>query len=78
MENKKNGIDKRILITTIILIVVGLVMIASSSWPYAIRQGKTPYNYAIKQAIFSIVGFFVMLIVSKINYKVRNMRESYS
>lgn len=70
MNGKQGKIDKKILITTIILLVIGSIMVFSSSWPYATRLHNNPYEFIKKQIIFSIAGFIVMYIVSNIDYRI--------
>lgn len=70
MKNKKGKIDYKILIVTVILIIIGYVMVFSSSWPYAVRLGHKPYHFILRQIAYSIIGFIGMYIISKINYRI--------
>ncbi|WP_164995819.1 putative lipid II flippase FtsW [Miniphocaeibacter massiliensis] len=70
MKKNKASIDKRILSVTIILILIGLIMIASSSWPYANKLGKNSYEFFEKQFKFSLLGFVIIFVVSKIDYRI--------
>lgn len=70
MKRKKGRIDYKILFVTVVLIIIGYVMVFSSSWPYAVRLGHKPSHFITRQIIFSIVGFVGMYFVSRINYKV--------
>ena len=45
-------------------------MIYSSSYVWAEFKFNNPYKYLISQGIFLIIGIFVMLILSKIDYKI--------
>ena len=76
---KKSGISKIIqkgkmdigffaLVT--ILLTIGLLMLFSSSYAYALAYFKDSYHFIKKQAIFAVVGFILMLIISKIDYHV--------
>lgn len=60
--------DNILFFGTILLATFGLVMIYSSSYVWAEFKFNNPYKYVISQGIFFIIGIFVMLIVSKINY----------
>ena len=70
MKRKKGKIDYKILFTTIIIIILGTIMVFSSSWPYAEKIHNDPYHFLKKQIIFLIAGFIIMFIVSNINYKI--------
>ena len=62
---------KRLLsISTILLSIFGVIMIYSSSYIWAEYKYNNPYKYVINQGIFMIIGFILMFIISKINYKV--------
>ncbi|MBQ9516515.1 MAG: cell division protein FtsW [Eubacterium sp.] len=54
---------------TIALLTIGLVMLFSSSYPYALQNENDSYYFFSRQLIFAILGVVVMLVVSKINYK---------
>jgi len=67
-------VDLPFLLLTVLLVVVGLVMLLSASYPSAIydlkgnTQGDALY-YFKRQAAFAVVGFGVMYFVSKLNYR---------
>jgi len=62
-------IDKTLLIAVIILMIISLFMIYSASYVWAEYKFDNPFKYVINQGIFSVIGLFIMLIISKINYK---------
>ena len=72
-ENKERGnvkkIDFGMLITIIILLCSGIVMVASASSYYALSNYENSNYFLVRQLVFGIVGFIVMLIISKIDYK---------
>jgi len=70
----KKSFDNILFITLIILLAVGAIMVFSSSTPYSLRTEGDSYFYFKKQIIFMFLGFVVMLIVSKINYKLYNSK----
>ena len=45
-------------------------MIYSSSYIFSEYKYNTPYRFVILQSIFLIVGIIIMIIFSKINYKI--------
>ncbi len=53
-----------------ILLTTGLLMLFSASYAYALAYFGNSYHFIIKQATFALVGFAIMLFVSKINYHV--------
>ena len=63
-------IDKHLLIAVIILSLFGLLMIYSSSNIWAEYKFNDPYKYLKSQAIFLILGYTIIYIVSKINYQI--------
>lgn len=52
-----------------ILLTTGLLMLFSSSYAYALAYFGDSYHFIKRQLFFAIVGFVLMLIVSKINYR---------
>lgn len=63
MNTKRN-----ILIITLLLSVLGIVMIYSSSYVWAEFKYGNAYKYVMQQAIFFIIGLFLLFFVSKIDY----------
>ncbi len=54
----------------VILLLIGLVMLFSASYPYAQSYKTDSFEFIRKQLIFSVVGVIGMLIVSRINHRV--------
>ena len=63
------GMDIPFFAITIALLTIGLVMLFSSSYPYALQNENSSYYFFSRQLIFAIAGVIVMLAVSKVNYK---------
>ncbi len=63
-------IDKILLISVIILSLFGLLMIYSSSSIWATYKYNDPYKYFKSQAIFLILGYFIIFITSKVDYHI--------
>ena len=59
-----------LVIFTLILSLLGLLMIYSSSYVWAEYKFNDSYKYLKSQALFLIIGFICMYLVSKLNYKV--------
>lgn len=54
---------------TIALLTIGLIMLFSASYPYALQNEGDSYYYFKRQIVFAVVGIVAMLVMSKINYK---------
>ena len=66
--NKK--LDYMLLFSVVILSLFGLMMIYSSSCVWANYKFNNSYHYVINQFIFFLIGLFIMIIISKIDYKI--------
>ena len=65
-----NPIDYTLLITVLLLLSLGLIMVLSASSPTALSEGKSSYAYFIKQAGFALLGIALMIVLSKIDYRI--------
>ncbi|MBQ2873019.1 MAG: putative lipid II flippase FtsW [Bacilli bacterium] len=63
-------IDKLILISVVLISLFGLLMIYSSSSVWAEYKFNDPYKFLKTQGIFVIIGYFIIYIISKINYQI--------
>jgi cell division protein FtsW len=54
---------------TLFLTILGIVMISSSSSIWAEYKYNNPYKYTIHQSIFACLGLILMIIFSKLDYK---------
>ena len=54
---------------TIALLTIGLVMLFSASYPYALQKYGDSYYFFKRQIVFAVAGVVAMLVMSKINYK---------
>ena len=61
-------VDGVLLGTVIALLVIGLLMMFSASYPAAIEDGQKGTYYAVRQLIFAVAGLAAMGILSIINY----------
>ena len=69
-KKQTGGMDFSILLVVTILCAFGLVMVFSASYYYAIHtQNGDGYFYLRKQIIYMAVGYPLMLIVSRVNYR---------
>ncbi len=53
-----------------ILLTVGLVMLFSASYAYSFAYFGNSYRFIIRQAAFAVVGFILMMVISKIDYHI--------
>ena len=66
----KIGVDIGFLVTVIMLVVLGLIMVFSASYPSAnYRYGNGLY-FITRQAIWAVVGAVAMFFTAKVDYRV--------
>lgn len=65
----KKCMDKTLFSAVLILAIFGLMMIYSSSSIWAEYKFNDSFHYVKYQGIFFIIGLFLMIFISKINYK---------
>lgn len=65
---RKQPVDRAIILITALLCTVGLIMVFSASFPYSQRIHGTMYSIFLRQAIYCIMGFLAMAVVSWIPY----------
>lgn len=75
MERKKSlggkkQVDFILLISTIILVFIGIVMVFSSSWPEAMQKYDDGYRFFRKQLISAGIGLVGLLFCMNVNYRV--------
>ena len=61
--------DLPFLLLTLILLVIGLIMLLSASFPSAQTYQGDALSYFKRQATFAALGLFAMFTISKINYQ---------
>lgn len=66
---KKRASDFTLLLSTILLVFIGIIMVFSSSWPDAIYKMKDGYYFLRKQIIASVLGLFILFFFMNFNYK---------
>lgn len=73
-RNQSRGqVDTPFLMLTVLLVIIGLIMLLSASYPTAWydtqnRTGHDPFHYFTRQAIYAVLGFCVLYLVSRLNY----------
>ena len=69
-EAARGPLDLPFLLLVLVLLVIGLIMLLSASFPSAQAEpGGDPLAYFKRQGIFAILGLVAMFWVSKINYQ---------
>lgn len=63
------GFDLPFFAATLALVTIGLIMLFSATYPYALQNEGDSYFYFKRQLIFAVMGIIVMIVVSKLNYK---------
>lgn len=63
------GFDLPFFAATLALVTIGLIMLFSATYPYALQNEGDSYYYFKRQFVFAVLGIIVMLVVSKVNYK---------
>ncbi len=58
-----------IIISVFLLVLFGIIMIYSSSYIWAEYKFNDPYKYLKQQVLFAIIGFIIMFLFRKIDYK---------
>lgn len=64
-----NQFDFILFITVLLLLSIGIVMVLSASSPSSLSETGSSYTYVKKQATFAVIGIFLMLVISKIDYR---------
>ena len=70
VKRKNKELDLGLLIVTLVLLAFGVIMVLSASAPSAFRQEGDSFYYFKKQGEFAIVGIIVMLLMSRVDYKI--------
>ncbi len=66
VAQKSNGIDRIFLTTVIMIVVIGLIMLFSASYPDANYRDNDGLKYIRSQAIFAILGALAMFVTAKV------------
>ncbi|NLX60980.1 MAG: putative lipid II flippase FtsW [Tissierellia bacterium] len=64
----KKASDFTLLLSTLILVFIGIIMVFSSSWPEAIRMNDG-YFFLKRQIIFATIGIIAMLFFMNFDYR---------
>jgi len=67
-QKEERKIDKKFLLLTIVLTLIGLIALTSASSPFAMRSFGDRFFFLKQQAIWAGLGFLSLLIAAKIKY----------
>lgn len=62
------GLDMTFLFLVILLVIIGLIMMFSASYPSALEYTGNSFTYLFRQAMFAVGGIVVMFIFSYLDY----------
>ena len=62
------GLDMTFLFLVIVLVIIGLIMMFSASYPAALEYTGSSYTYLMRQCIFAVIGITIMIFVSYFDY----------
>lgn len=73
-QRVRGQVDVPFMMLTILLVIIGLIMLLSASYPSAYYDlkgttGGDPFYYFKRQAVYAVLGFAVMYLVSRLNYQ---------
>ena len=73
-QRVRGQVDVPFLMLTVLLVIIGLVMLLSASYPAAYYDlkgttGGDPFYYFKRQAVYAVLGFAIMYLVSRLNYQ---------
>ena len=69
LRSQKEGVDKKLLFTTFLLVFVGIVAVADASAPQALNVFGDKFKFLKDQLLWAFIGSIVLFITSRINYK---------
>ena len=70
VKDKIKPFDFILCINVLILLGMGVTMVLSASSPMSLSTTSSSYTYAYKQGIAAVLGIIVMLVVSRIDYRI--------
>ena len=67
-NSKRGRFDMPLFTVVLILIVMGIVMMSSASYAYALKEEGNSFAYAERQLVAAVIGFVLMIVLSRIDY----------
>lgn len=65
--DKKQGIDKPMLVITLVILLIGVIMVLSASYARGVYTAGGPLRLFLRQGTFAIIGIVLMLITSRVS-----------
>jgi len=69
VEQKSPGIDKPLLVITLVLLLIGIIMVLSASFARGYYTSSEPLRLFIRQFVFAVSGVALMLITSRVSVR---------
>lgn len=66
----KKPIDFILLIAVVSLVFIGIIMVYSASGPDGVVRYNNSMHYAKRHIFWAFIGFFMMIVISNIDYKI--------
>ena len=63
-------VDVPFFLTVLALLVMGIIMMFSASYAWAIAEGYEGTYYAQKQIIMGVAGLIIMFVLSVVDYRI--------
>lgn len=76
-KTKLNPCDFTLCVAVALLLALGIVMVLSASSPSSLAIEGSSYTYVIRQLQSAILGVALMIIISRIDYKIYRNRKIY-
>lgn len=76
-KSKLNPCDFTLCIAVALLLALGIVMVLSASSPSSLSETGSSYTYVIKQLQAAILGIVLMIIISRVDYKIYSNKKIY-
>lgn len=76
-KSKLNPCDFTLCLTVALLLSLGIVMVLSASSPSSLAESGSSYSYVIQQLKSAIIGVILMVIISRVDYRIYRNRKIY-
>jgi cell division protein FtsW len=70
MANSRSGADSALFLSTILLLVIGVVMVYSASAVIAFHDFGDAFYYLKRQLIFAVLGIAAMIVTMNLDYQI--------
>lgn len=69
MAVAEGSFDLIFFIAVTLLLVIGLVMLFSASYPYALQKYKNSTHFFYRQLVFAVMGYVLMIVLSRVRFE---------